>query len=215
MMLLSVILLAIPLISGFMIPANKTNGVYKAYHDKDGKEVHVVLTPELLQEDAASVFAAHLVAVPAAADNSTVAVAARGVRHEYRRMYCECNDNMDHSDTDEATDMLRDVIERAGGTAYVPIGSGIYGSFGGVTAFICTPAKNTAVTPVTRATYDYALGFITDKCGRYIPGMYVHGDMNGEARDQRASQEDMGYKNNKYGDIWVCDHAEDPKSQSC
>lgn len=200
---------AIPLISGFNIPANQTNGAYKAYYDKDGKEVHVLLTPELLQEDAADIFSAQLVAVASVVNVSHLAW------HEYRRSYCECNDNLDHSDTDMATDLLRDVIERAGGTAYVPIGTGIYGTFNGVTAFVCTPQKNTAVTPVTRATFDYALSFITEKCGRYIPGMYVHGDMNGEAQDQRASQEDMGYMNNKYGDVWVCDHAEDPKSERC
>jgi hypothetical protein len=28
-------------ISAIRIPANQTNGVYKAYYDKDGNEVHV------------------------------------------------------------------------------------------------------------------------------------------------------------------------------
>jgi hypothetical protein len=209
MKILSVVSLYFPLISGFRIPANQTDGVYKAYYNKAGNETHVLLTPEILQDDAARVIAAHLVAIPTVTNSSVLR------RDAYRRSYCECNDNLDHSDTDAATDRLRDVIDRAGGTAYVPIGEGIYGTVQGVTAFICTPKKNTAVTPVDKAAYDYALDFITDRCGRYVPGMYIHGDMNGEDRNQKAAQEDMGYKNNKYGDVWVCEHAEDPQSEDC
>ncbi|KAJ9130752.1 hypothetical protein NKR19_g9770 [Coniochaeta hoffmannii] len=188
-----------------------SNGVYKASYDNLGNEVHILLTPEILQDDAAGLIAAHLVAAPPAA----VTAPPVSQRDAYRRSYCDCGDNLDHSDTDAATDRLRDAIARGGGTAYVPIGEGIYGTVDGVTAFICTPKKNTAVTPVDRATYDYALGFVSEKCGRYVPGTYVHGDLNGEKMNQNAAQEDMGYKNNKYGDAWVCEHAEEGRKDHC
>ncbi|KAH8903393.1 hypothetical protein BR93DRAFT_961829 [Coniochaeta sp. PMI_546] len=226
----SFLLAFLPLASGFHIPANTRDGVYKAYYDNNGKEVHVLLTPEMLANDTASVIAANLAALP-----STLTLPARrrafnkqrdlppksqfNAGHNYpprgdrrdmykgttitRRSYCECNHNLDHSDADAATERLRDQIKRAGGTVYVPINQGIYGTVNGVTAFICTPERNSAVTPVNVADYDYALRFITEHCGRYIPGMYIHGDLNGEQMDQHASAEDLGYTNNKYGDVWV------------
>jgi hypothetical protein len=206
---LSFLSLTLSLIAGFHIPANTTNGVYKAYYDKDGKEVHVLLTPEILANDTATVFAANLVALPSMVTSPVVR------RTAYRRSFCECNQNLDHSDADAATEMLRDQIQRAGGTVYVPINQGIYGTLNGVTAFICTPERNSAVTPVNVVDYNYALRWITDHCGRYVPGMYIHGDMNGENMNQHAAAEDMGYKNNKYGDTWVCEHAEDPQSENC
>jgi hypothetical protein len=210
--------------SSFHIPANQTNGVYKVYYNTNATEVHVSLTSDMLQDDAALLFSAHLVAPPSASSSSssapTLLPRARfglweRIRENRRRSYCDCGDNLDHSDADAATELLRNIISAAGGTAYVPIGQGIYGTVNGVTAFVCTPDKNTAVTPIDRNAFDYALRFVTEKCGRYVPGTYVHGDLNGENWNQKASQEDMGYKNNKYGDVWVCDHAEEAKRDHC
>lgn len=207
---LSALVHFIPLISAFHIPANTSDGVYKAYYDNNGKEVHVPLTPDMMANDTVGVLASNRTTLRSIAARRPVVR-----RTAFRRSFCECNQNLDHSDANMATDMLRDQIQRAGGTVYVPINQGIYGTVNGVTAFICTPERNSAVTPVTSADYDYALRFITDHCGRYVPGMYIHGDMNGEMMNQHAAAEDMGYKNNKYGDTWVCEHAEDPQSENC
>lgn len=201
----------VPLISSFRIPANTKDGVYKAYYDENGNEVHVPLTTEILSNDTLAVFAADLAVLPSPA----VGRSHNAPAEVYRRSFCECNENLDHSDADAATQRLRDQMQRAGGTVYVPIGEGIYGTVSGITAFICTPERNSAVTPVSVGDYDYALRFITEHCGRYVPGMYIHGDMNGEDMNQHAAAEDLGYKNNKYGDIWVCEHAEDPESENC
>ena len=104
----------------------------------------------------------------------------------------------------------------AGGAASVPIDEGIYGTYNGITSFICTPGNNEVVAPVTKEIYDVAVGQITNACGKYVPGMYVHRDVQGLKKDGRGSSVEIGYKfNEKRSDIWFCDHARDPKEEKC
>ncbi|KAB5542731.1 hypothetical protein GE09DRAFT_1245206 [Coniochaeta sp. 2T2.1] len=206
-----------PTAAAFRIPADAPNGLFKAYYDENGTEVHVRLIVEMMKADATKLFAAGL--VDTETTQPTILLPRGSLASEaakYRRQYCECGQSMDHSDCDDATDAVREQIKEAGGAALVPIDEGIYGTFNGVTSFICTPGDNEAVTPVTKEIYDAALGKSTAACGKYVPGVYVHGDMQGQKKDGRGSSVEIGYKfNEKRSDIWFCDHSRDPKEEKC
>lgn len=203
--------LSVRVISGFTLPANDPDGMYKAYYDKDGKEVHEPLTPEIMARDRAATIKANLVApaTPSLADTSKQ-LKPRQYRGSgsNRRLWCECGENMDHSDCDMATDELRLLIEEANGTVYVPISTGYYRRHGAVVTFICSPPENQAVTPITREIYDYALWFITDRCGHYVPGSYIHGELG-------KSMEHCGYMRTKFPDTQICDHVMDALYDKC
>ncbi|KAK3693250.1 hypothetical protein B0T22DRAFT_449284 [Podospora appendiculata] len=167
--------IAAPLISAFSLHSkNITNGIFKAYHDKTGNEVHEILTLDGINKDAQAAVA------------SGVAVATRSLDKNphvarfdtARRSWCGCGLNMDHSDCDNAVELLKRQIRAHNGQIFVPIGQAYYSIYGNVVAFVCSPGSNSAITGITESSFTWALGFLTDHCGRYVPGTYIEGAIN-------------------------------------
>ncbi|KAK3332785.1 hypothetical protein B0T19DRAFT_111318 [Cercophora scortea] len=167
--------IAAPLISAFTLHSNNiTNGIFKAYHDAAGNEVHEILTLDAINADAQAAVA------------SGVAVASRSLGKNphvsrfdpARRSWCGCGLNMDHSDCDSAVEELKKQIRSHNGRIFVPIGQAYYSIWGNVVAFVCSPGSNSAITGISESALTYGLSFLTDHCGRYVPGTYIEGAIN-------------------------------------
>lgn len=226
---LSLLLIFVPLTLAFVVPRSLQDGMYKAYLDANNNQIIEPLTPELMRLDAAALIAANLTRdtnplfdspqtpddIPPPTDLSRRQTPTNPKTK--RRSYCDCHHNSDHSDTVDATQMIRDMINGLPEkTAYVPIGTGYFQKKESVIAYICTLKRNSAVTPITVETYNYALEFLEKYCGAFVPGSYVHGDMSNKHGTLAGAAEYCGFWNTeKWSEAHICQHVEDPHADNC
>lgn len=204
---------------GFLIPRSLPNGRYRASYAANGTQIIEPLTAEVMIRDMNEVLAAGLVNKVKYVESVGGSLAARKRSDEKkRRLHCVCHQNMDHTDCDHATQEMRDLInEQPSREAYVPIGKGYFQTFDSVITHICTPPRNEGVTPVNVGTFDFALSFITERCGTYTPGAYIHGVTTGfKGHGMKGAAAYIGYNNEE---VWderhICQHMEDPKADHC
>ncbi|KAJ9149860.1 hypothetical protein NKR23_g4186 [Pleurostoma richardsiae] len=190
-----------PLVSGFHLPANLPDGIYVAYYNSAGDEVHQPATLEIMNNPETYL---DIGAPPAAA----TAAAVRSLRRaDPWRYVCGCGFNMNHGDCDYAVEELKKQCDRAdGGVAFVPPGLAWYSIHGGVVAFICNPHGGGTVQGIGRSGLTASYQHITDQCGWYVAGTYWYGvDPVGL---------DVGYMI-YYSGLDFCAHAEGSSRTSC
>ncbi|GIC89715.1 uncharacterized protein Aud_006140 [Aspergillus udagawae] len=139
----------------FKIPEGTTDGVYKAYINENGVEVHEPLLPEDIVPvtDSEQLEPAHF-DMAMAADPS------------FSAWWCGCGITMNHGDCDAAVQALKNQF----GSGTVQIGANLawYSISGSVVAFACNKVNARAEASADRLTR--SLQSITDRCGWYVPG---------------------------------------------
>ena len=103
-------------VSGFRLPAKRVEGVYRAYYDVSGNEVHERVADTAGEAANASVLSADLL----------------GKRDT--RIFCGCGFNMDTGDCDAA---VADLENQFGNLNFVPPQQSFYSIRGSVVAFLC------------------------------------------------------------------------------
>jgi hypothetical protein len=217
------ILTLLSLSSAFIVPRGLANGSYRASYDANGTQIIEPLTVELMLQDMNEVLSAGLVnqtepLQPSILSGSTPPWTQQRENEKKRRAHCACHQNMDHSDCDNAAQMMRDLInEQPSREAYVPIGKGYFQTFETVITHICTPPRNEGVTPVNVGTFDVALGFLTEHCGSYTPGVYIHGVTTGrKGHGMNGAAAYIGYNNEEtWDERKICQHMDEPKADHC
>ena len=151
--------------AGFTLPAGLQNGVYRAYYDKDGREVH-----ELVK----------------AAENGTVNL-RRGTTDSEERsfinkrqspgfflydgIWCGCGFNLDHGNCDAAVSNLENQLNVPGGDdsncAWIDANMSFYAISNDVVAFACNWQTTVSICGSDLA---YSLQQITNSCGWYVAG---------------------------------------------
>jgi hypothetical protein len=208
--------------SAFIIPRSLPNGKYRASYDANGTQIIERLTLELMLEDMNEVIAAGLVDIvepPQSSNSSSMLPGTHQYKDEKkRRSHCACHQNMDHSDTDDAAQLMRDLInDQPSREAYVPIGKGYFQTYETVITHICTPPRNEGVTPVNVGTFDYALKFLAEHCGAYTPGVYIHGVTTGrKGQGMNGAAAYIGYNNEEtWDERKICQRMDEPKADHC
>jgi hypothetical protein len=151
-----IVLAAASSVTAFTLPANLTAGVYRAYYDENGLEVHEAITEEF--------FAAKR-AVASAHDMATF---ESNLAKRAGPMWCGCGIGMNHGDCDNAVDKLKGQFHD--GTAYIPGGNSYYSHSDnrGVVAFACNAAGDQRIA--SGAMIGKMLESVTRSCGWYVPG---------------------------------------------
>ncbi|KAJ6790238.1 hypothetical protein PWT90_06846 [Aphanocladium album] len=144
-------------VSGFRAPADQPEGVYMAYYDDAGKEVHERIGDGL----------------PAPDTLSSRSLTSPSRIFKRNQTWCGCNIRMTGGDCDAAT---HDIEAQLGGGKYIGAGLAYYSNRGGVTAFVCNHSRQQL--HATGRDANYSWGAITRACGYYIAGTYeISGDL--------------------------------------
>jgi hypothetical protein len=130
-------------------------GVYRAYYDKEGREVHELVAP-LEPKDINARDLSDILPV------STNPLSKRG-----QRIYCGCGFNMNENDCNIAVNNLENQF---GGNGIVGPYLSWYAIAGSVVAFFCNYSGD--YYEISSSVYADILAAITDACGQYIAGSY-------------------------------------------
>ncbi|KLU84493.1 hypothetical protein MAPG_03534 [Magnaporthiopsis poae ATCC 64411] len=176
---------SLTLVAAFKVPEGQANGVYRAYYNAEGQEVHELLTPEMLisspPEGAASVLQRSAPAAVAPGRfrrltlllvisfycNTELAPSSGGRRTGYD-IYCGCGFTLDPGDCDAVVANLK--AQFGSGYTFIQPRMSYYSIMGrSVVAFVCN-YSGSAYLGVSAQTYGEWLIVITAECGRYIAG---------------------------------------------
>lgn len=163
---------SLSLVAAFKVPEGQADGVYRAYYDAEGKEVHELLTPEMLisspPEGAASVLQP---SPPAAVAPVTPRYAGEKnplLSKRRDNIYCGCGFTLDPGDCDAVVADLK--AQFGSGYTFIQPRMSYYSIMGrSVVAFVCN-YSGSAYLGVTAQSYGEWLVVITAECGRYIAG---------------------------------------------
>ncbi|EJT72318.1 hypothetical protein GGTG_09184 [Gaeumannomyces tritici R3-111a-1] len=180
---------SLTLATAFKVPEGQANGVYRAYYNAEGKEVHEPLTADMLvmsePEGETTILQAPTVApvTPRQAGNPLLSKRRDNI-------YCGCGFTLNPGDCDAVVDNLK---AQLGGHTWISPRMSYYSIMDrSVVAFVCNLSGRSTLGISANAYADW-LGVITDECGRYIAGsegtpgssalgyMRVTGDFCGDA----------------------------------
>ncbi|KAK1657448.1 hypothetical protein BDP55DRAFT_773959 [Colletotrichum godetiae] len=179
--------------AAFRVPEGATDGVYAAYYDESGNEVHVKDPNPII------------VAVLVSAAPEARAVKKPGVSRARRAsapselfaraatVWCGCGFHLNNIDCDGAVQQIKDGINGAGGQSDVGPGLAWYAIRGNVVVFLCNrygPGRGR----VTVSSFAAGLSTITSACGYYVTGTIENGVL------------DIGYMNND-SNVWFCERS--------
>ncbi|KAH8884741.1 hypothetical protein GQ53DRAFT_751671 [Thozetella sp. PMI_491] len=145
-------------VSGFTLPAVKRDGVFRAYYDENGVEVHEELTPDMLVTE-----------IPA---NVTFLASSKVPSLDKRatsgtdQVYCGCGFDMNHQNCDDAVQNMKD---QTGGGVAIPPRQSYYAIRGAVVDFACNYQSDYSLWVWADQIGDIAAR-ITNSCGWYIAG---------------------------------------------
>lgn len=142
--------------SAFTLPEGQANGVYRAYYNNAGEEVHEPITGQ----------STNIVTNSArAVSNWARSQAAKRQQSPPLDTGCVCGPTLNTDDTNAAVSQLSDQISNnpevvGNGSAYVVSGS--------VVAFICNGASENQV--MDGSIINLAAVDVTNACGSFVPG---------------------------------------------
>ncbi|KAL8364553.1 hypothetical protein RB595_003709 [Gaeumannomyces hyphopodioides] len=160
---------SLTLASAFRVPEGQAAGVYRAYYDAEGKEVHELLTPDMLVDTPPEDAEVHSLSGPAPAPAVTPRYASGNPLLSKRRdnIYCGCGFTLNPGDCDAVVDNLK---AQLGDHTWISPRMSYYSIMGrSVTAFVCN-LSGTSTLGIRASVYAEILGVITGECGRYIAG---------------------------------------------
>lgn len=214
-------------------PLDAVNGVYKAYFDEQGREVHeLVALPngEAPSSKHVNKWITNKTGYKDAIATANVTAIKKGHRQSLEKRWhdsepygfgvgilnteCGCGFYMDHGDCDAAVNDLKAQSDRAGGGT-ISIGNAWYSIRGSVVAFACatwpedfTKTGEPFEFDSSSLTVSYAA--ITRLCGSYVAGTLSYLDWG--VHDWNFP--DIGYMRYSPGDDF-CSHADDSKLDHC
>jgi hypothetical protein len=141
--------------SAFTLPEGQANGVYRAYYNAAGEEVHELITGK----------STNIVANSARAVSNWARAHAKRQNSPPLDTGCVCGPTLNTGDTNSAVSQLSDQISNnpevvANSSAYVVSGS--------VVAFICNGASENQV--MDGSIINIAASDVTNACGSFVPG---------------------------------------------
>ncbi|KAL8415121.1 hypothetical protein RB594_006090 [Gaeumannomyces avenae] len=157
---------SLTLAAAFKVPEGQASGVYRAYYNAEGQEVHEALTADMLvtSEPAGET----TILQPPVVAPVTPRQAGNPLLSKRRdNIYCGCGFTLNPGDCDAVVDNLKSQL---GGFTWISPRMSYYSILGrSVVAFVCNLSDQYTLG-VTASTYADWLGVITDECGRYIAG---------------------------------------------
>lgn len=140
--------------TAFKIPEGTPDGIYQAYYDSDGNEVHERIGDNTTDD-----------VVPILA-RSQPELSPLQKRNE---VWCGCGIHMQGGDCDDATHDVERQLGSGGGSAVPPTGS-TYSKRGAVVAFFCNHERSPKYANDNDARNAWAQ--ITNSCNYYIAGTW-------------------------------------------
>ncbi|KAL8388808.1 hypothetical protein RB595_008946 [Gaeumannomyces hyphopodioides] len=158
---------SLTLATAFKVPEGQANGVYRAYYNAEGQEVHEPLTADMLVTSAPE-GPATIMQSPAVAPVTPRQAGNPLLSKRRDNIYCGCGFTLNPGDCDAVVDNLKSQF--GSGYAWIQPRMSYYSIMGrSVVAFVCNLSSRSTLG-VTAQTYGEWLGVITGECGRYIAG---------------------------------------------
>ena len=142
--------------AGFTLPANLSSGLYTAYFDSTGKEIHELISTDL---PTGSPVELSLEKRQQYADNVVLEFTL-----------CGCGFNVDVADCNGAVAGLENW---AGNGRYMAINIVEYVIYGSVVAFVCSNNGEDGPSYVSAQSLAYDASVITSNCGSYVAGTLI------------------------------------------
>lgn len=154
--------------SAFTFPAGAANGIYRAYYNDAGDEVHELISPDTFED--------------AVVSEREVAHNDRHSRQLGALTWCGCGISMNAYDTNTANGNLQSQV--SGGNLYLPENAAAYAIYNTVVAFSCTQSFGQGTLQIDPDIVNGNDWRITQACGAFVPGTadtlywYDYGYMN-------------------------------------
>ena len=190
--------------TAFTLPGGLEDGLYRAYYDKEGREVH----EPLVNVTTTAPDRRHTARQPEAPSLDPL-----DKRQADYNIYCGCGYNLDHGDCDAAVSDLSNQFGGYDGSPCVWIQADMsyYSIRGSVVAFGCNPGYLGGIVQVCGQDYGDDLKVITSQCGAYVAGTF---SPVLEGISERKTYIDLGYMQ-YYAGLDFCGNAESSPVSSC
>lgn len=152
--------------TAFVLPGGLTDGVYRAYTDEHGVEIHERASGPSAGAIVSSGPATRDISADISADsNETHGLSKRRLPGQH---WCGCGFTLNHQDCDSA---VADIKNQVGSGVHIQAHRAYYSIRGSVIFFACNTGDGQLYMDVPSVT-DIA-GSLTEVCGRYIAGTYA------------------------------------------